>query len=131
VEHRLTPGRRAHPAARIKLKARECHATMTAADMTEERIREALRNVVDPEVGVNIVDLGLVYGIRITPDGVDVDLTMTSPACPMGDLVIDDAREALRRIVSGPCEIRVNLVWDPPWDSSRMSERAKRTLGWE
>jgi metal-sulfur cluster biosynthetic enzyme len=104
---------------------------MTAADMTEERIREALRNVVDPEVGVNIVDLGLVYGVRITPDGVDVDLTMTSPACPMGDLVIDDAREALRRIVSGPCEIRVNLVWDPPWDSSRMSERAKRTLGWE
>lgn len=99
--------------------------------MEDEDVREALRQVIDPEVGVNIVDLGLVYGVRITPDALEIDLTMTSPACPMGDLVVDDARDAVRRIAGERRDVRVNLVWEPAWEPSMMSERAKRTLGWE
>lgn len=99
--------------------------------MTEDSLREALREVIDPEVGVNVVDLGLVYDIRLKTEAVEVDLTMTSPACPLGDMVIDEARRALRRVVPGDREIRVNLVWDPPWGPAMMSEQARRVLGWQ
>ena len=70
----------------------------TANMPTEEAIRNALRNVIDPEVGMNVVDLGLVYGIEIAPNGVRVAMTMTTPACPMGSMITEDAREAIRDI---------------------------------
>ena len=97
---------------------------------TEEAIRAALRGVIDPEVGMNVVDLGLVYGIEIAPDRVRVAMTMTTPACPMGAMITEDAREAIRDIAPEAAEVDVQLVWDPPWDSSMMSEHAKQRFGW-
>jgi metal-sulfur cluster biosynthetic enzyme len=101
-----------------------------AALPTEERVREALRTVDDPEVGMNIVDLGLVYRIDIAPELVRVELTMTSPACPMGDLVTENARRAIGAV--WPLNVRVDvlLVWEPPWTPDLMSESARQTFGW-
>ena len=97
-------------------------ADQTANMPTEEAIRAALRSVIDPEVGMNVVDLGLVYGIEIAPDRV--------PACPMGSMSTEDAREAIRDIAPDGAEIVVDLVWDPPWSPERMTENAKRHFGW-
>ncbi len=96
----------------------------------EQAIRDALRKVIDPEAGMNVVDLGLVYGVRVNPSGIEVDLTMTSPACPMGEMIVREAREALAALAEAGGAITVNLVWDPPWSADRMSEAAKRHFGW-
>ncbi|OGT78567.1 MAG: hydroxylase [Gammaproteobacteria bacterium RIFCSPLOWO2_02_FULL_56_15] len=97
---------------------------------TEGAVRAALRRVMDPEVGMNVVDLGLVYGIDITPNRVHITMTMTTPACPMGSLIIDDARKVVRGIVPETAEIDVQLVWDPTWTPALMSGHAKRHFGW-
>jgi len=97
---------------------------------TEEQVREALRSVDDPEVGINIVDLGLVYRVDITPERVRVELTMTTPACPMGDLITDHVRRAVGAMSPDGVGVDVELVWDPIWTPDRMSETAKQTLGW-
>lgn len=94
-----------------------------------DALRAALRTVIDPEVGMNIVDLGLVYDLSLLEDTVRVDLTMTSPACPMGELIVDEARAALAR-VQPAATIVIHLVWEPPWDPSRISEGARARLGW-
>ena len=96
---------------------------------TEERVREALRSVDDPEVGMNIVDLGLVYRIDIAPELVRVELTMTTPACPMGELITDKARRAVAAVLPQNVAVEVVLVWEPPWTSARMSPAAKQKLG--
>jgi metal-sulfur cluster biosynthetic enzyme len=101
------------------------------ADVDVERVRDALRTVIDPEAGVNIVDLGLVYGIEVMPDAVEVLLTMTSAACPMAEMVLDDVRAALERLLPPQVWVEVVLVWDPPWTPERMSAAARRQFGWE
>lgn len=95
-----------------------------------DAILAALRTVIDPEAGVNIVDLGLVYRTDVLDDAVEVDMTTTSPACPMGDMMVDAAESALRTIVPVSHAIRVRLVWSPPWEPSRMSEAAKKHFSW-
>lgn len=95
-----------------------------------EQVRQALRRVVDPEVGINIVDLGLVYGIEVGTAEIRIVLTMTSPACPMSDLVMSDAKDAVRALVDDATQISLDLVWNPPWDPSKMSDKARSTLGW-
>ncbi|MCL4802169.1 MAG: metal-sulfur cluster assembly factor [Burkholderiales bacterium] len=97
---------------------------------TEDDVRDALMTVMDPEAGMNIVDLGLVYGIELKPDGVYVDVTMTSPACPATGQVVDEARAAIRRIAPRDARVMVNVVWDPPWTPERMSDLARTTFGW-
>lgn len=97
---------------------------------TSEQLRNTLRSVVDPEVGVNIVDLGLVYQVEVTPEAVKVLLTMTSPACPLSDLVIADAESAVRAVVPEAVPVSIELVWSPPWDPSMMSDKARENLGW-
>jgi len=97
---------------------------------TEEHLRDALRRVDDPEVGMNIVDLGLVYNIDIAPGRVHVDLTMTTPACPMGDLITANALRALGAALPPDTAVDVALVWDPPWTPDMMSESARQTFGW-
>lgn len=95
----------------------------------DDALYEALRGVLDPEVGVNIVDLGLVYAVACTGEGVRVDLTLTSPACPLGETMMREVRTALREAgVSGPIEIAI--VWDPPWRPEMMSATARAELGW-
>ena len=97
---------------------------------TEERVGEALRLVDDPEVGMNIVDLGLVYRIDIAPDLVRVELTMTTPACPMGDLITENAHRAVRAALPEGVRIEIALVWEPPWTPDMMSDSARQTFGW-
>ena len=98
--------------------------------MTEPDVREALRSVEDPEAGMNIVDLGLVYAIVAQPGRVLVEMTMTSPACPVGPYLVDEAAAAIRMLAAEGTEVRVDLVWEPPWTPERMSPQARSRFGW-
>ena len=93
-------------------------------------LRDALRDVIDPEVGVNIVDLGLVYRLESTAGGIRLDLTMTSPACPMGESIAAEAEYVLAENLPEGANVEVNIVWDPPWSPSLMSDRARNALDW-
>ncbi len=105
---------------------------MSQSEMpTREIVLNILHNVIDPEVGVNIVDLGLVYGVEISGNKLRVDLTMTTPACPMGDMILDDARRALAGLAPADAEIDLNLVWEPPWSPDKMSDNARDHFGWD
>jgi metal-sulfur cluster biosynthetic enzyme len=97
---------------------------------SEESVRTALRNVIDPEAGMNIVDLGLVYGIAIAPDSVHITMTMTTPACPLSAMIMEDAQREIRAVTPAAAEIDVQLVWEPPWNASMLSEHAKEHFGW-
>ena len=99
------------------------------APMSNE-ILEALRHVVDPEVGINVVDLGLVYEARLQDGHARVVMTMTTAACPLGESIADEARAAIRRNVPGVTAVSVDLVWEPPWQPSMMSAAARERLGW-
>jgi len=79
---------------------------------------------------MNIVDLGLVYCINIGSRGVDVTMTMTTPACPMGGMIVDEARDAVQALLPDGAAAEVRLVWEPPWTPDMMSARAKETFGW-
>ena len=104
--------------------------SMQSVMPSEKDVRNILHNVIDPEVGINIVDLGLVYGVEISGNKLHIDLTMTTPACPMGDMILDDARQALAGLLPANAEIDINLVWEPPWSPDKMSEQAREHFGW-
>ena len=89
---------------------------------------EALRNVLDPELEIDIVSLGLVYAIRLDETGLVVDMTLTTPGCPVSELLPTEAAEALRRALPQH-PVRVDIVWDPPWSPERMSDDALVALG--
>jgi metal-sulfur cluster biosynthetic enzyme len=92
-----------------------------------ERLWAALAEVQDPEMPVNLVDLGVIYGI-VEKDGVvDVDLTFTAMGCPASDFILEDVRERLLR-EAGIKAVRVNVVWDPPWTSARMTQDGRDAL---
>ena len=93
-------------------------------------IEAALRQVVDPEVAMTVVDVGLVYGVVVSDDRVNVVMTMTSAACPVTDVIVGDVEAELDRVVPPQMKIRVDLVWEPAWTHDRMSERAKAFMGW-
>lgn len=99
--------------------------------LTEATVREALREVIDPEVGLNIVDVGLVYDVRLLEGAVQIDLTMTSPACPLGGMISDQVRAVVSRLAPPNTRVAVELVWDPPWNPSMMSEEARQRFGWK
>ena len=94
-------------------------------------VEAALRKVVDPEMSVNIVDLGLVYGIEARPGYGRVKVTMTSAACPVVEVIVDDVGHAMLRVLGEDADVAVEVVWDPPWGPERMSEKARHALGWE
>ena len=96
----------------------------------ESAIHDALREVEDPEAGMNIVDLGLVYSVEVAPGTVTIDMTMTTAACPMADMIVDDVRERVAAAMPAETVIDVRLVWDPPWTPERMSEAARQHFGW-
>jgi len=98
--------------------------------MTEDEVREALRGVEDPEAGMSIVDLGLVYGVEIAPSRIQVRMTMTSPACPVAPYIVEEAVAAIRAAAAGVPDVDVQLVWDPPWTPERMSAAARERFGW-
>jgi len=97
--------------------------------VTEEAIREALKEVYDPEIPFNIVDLGLIYNIDIREGGqVNILMTLTTPWCPVGPFLAEQVREVVK-LVPGVEEVEVEITFDPPWDPSMMSEEAKEGLG--
>jgi metal-sulfur cluster biosynthetic enzyme len=96
----------------------------------ESAVRDALCQVLDPEAGMNIVDLGLVYGIEVSEAAVRIDLTMTSAACPMADAIVDEVVAAVASVVAPEVPVDVTLVWDPPWTPERMSDLARQHFGW-
>ncbi len=99
--------------------------------MTSDQVREALRRVVDPEIGINVVDLGLVYDVTIRDTDVRVAMTMTTRACPLHDMIVRDAESAIRAVLPEARSVHVAMVWEPPWNPGMMTEAAKRQLGWE
>ena len=97
----------------------------------EQRIIEVLKTVFDPEIPVNIYDLGLIYKIDLQDDGaLDIDMTFTAPSCPAADFIIDDVRTKVSAI-KGVATANVNMVFEPEWDKSMMSEEARVELGFE
>lgn len=97
--------------------------------MTQEQILEALKQVIDPELGINIVDLGLVYSVEIKDGQVQVAMTMTTPACPLHTYLTSMAEAAIWQRVPEVKSVEIILVWDPPWHPAMMSEAAKQQLG--
>lgn len=102
--------------------------TVQAAE-NEDLIVESLREVYDPELGMSIVDLGLVYGIETQGDEVNVRMTFTSMGCPMGPQIVEDVKQAIQSI-GGISDVSVDIVWSPAWNPSMMSEDAKLELGY-
>ena len=99
-----------------------------ATELTSEQedVLEALRDVVDPELGINVVDLGLVYGVDVDAERVaTIDMTLTSAACPLTDVIEDQARDALDGVVA---DFRINWVWMPPWGPENITEDGREQL---
>jgi metal-sulfur cluster biosynthetic enzyme len=91
-----------------------------------EDLLEALRDVVDPELGINVVDLGLVYGVAVGQDRIaTIDMTLTSAACPLTDVIEDQTRDALEGLVN---DFRINWVWLPPWGPDKITEDGREQL---
>lgn len=93
-------------------------------------IEQALMRVIDPEVAMTIVDVGLVYGVTLTDQRLHAVITMTSAACPVTDIILEEVQAELERVAPQGTEVDVELVWDPPWNTDRMSPRAKAFMGW-
>ncbi len=103
-------------------------AGLSPAELTPEQadVLEALRDVVDPELGINVVDLGLVYGVDVDDERIaTIDMTLTSAACPLTDVIEDQAREALEGLVA---EFRINWVWLPPWGPESITDDGREQL---
>jgi metal-sulfur cluster biosynthetic enzyme len=100
-------------------------------DMPDESaVRDALRTVDDPEAGMNIVELGLVYTIKVSDAAISVDMTMTTPACPVADVITEEATAAIQAIAPPGTDVQVQLVWEPFWTPAMMSGVAKDFFGW-
>jgi metal-sulfur cluster biosynthetic enzyme len=97
--------------------------------INDDLVRDALRQVIDPELGENLVDLGLIYGITIEDSSVVVDLTLTTPGCPLHASLHAAAERAIRLMVPGVERVLINLVWEPRWTPDRINPDAKRRLG--
>lgn len=106
---------------------------MTQEEKTQiaERIVDVLKTVYDPEIPVNIYDLGMIYKIEVNDDGtVDMDMTFTAPSCPAADFILEDVRTKIES-VNGVKSANVNLVFEPAWNQSMMSEEARIELGFD
>lgn len=105
--------------------------TQQEKSQIEERIVDVLKTVYDPEIPVNIYDLGLIYKIDLSDDGtLDIDMTFTAPSCPAADFIIEDVRTKVEA-VNGVKSANVNMVFEPEWDKSMMTEEARVELGFD
>ena len=96
--------------------------------VTEQQVYEALQECYDPEIPINLVDLGLIYNVQVVDDNVNVVMTLTAPGCPAHSFISAEVRHRLSQI-PGVKSANVQVVWEPPWDPSRLSEAAKKRLG--
>lgn len=117
----------------LPMNKHDYYISMTQEEKTtiEERVVEMLRTVYDPEIPVNIYDLGLIYRIELSDDGsLEIDMTFTAPSCPLADFIFEDVRQKVES-VEGVTSATVNLVFEPVWDQSMMSEEARLELGFD
>jgi metal-sulfur cluster biosynthetic enzyme len=111
------------PAGPVAAQGAGVTAELTAE---QEDVLEALRDVVDPELGINVVDLGLIYGVDVDAERIaTIDMTLTSAACPLTDVIEDQAREALEGVVA---DFRINWVWMPPWGPESITDDGREQL---
>jgi metal-sulfur cluster biosynthetic enzyme len=103
---------------------------MTASSLSPGQLLESLMYVIDPEVGINIVDLGLIYAVSVTGSTARVEMTLTTPGCPLHDTIKEAVDRALLTDHPSLAEVDVQLVWDPRWNVEFISEEGKRQLGW-
>ena len=103
-------------------------APAAAESISPDQVKLALRKVKDPELGLNIVDLGLVYDIVVTNNDIHVDMTLTSPGCPAGPQIMTDVERALQAL-PGAGEVELNLVWSPYWTPERIEPRVRAYMG--
>ena len=96
--------------------------------VSADQVKAALRKVKDPELNLNIVDLGLIYGIAVEGAKVNIDMSLTSPGCPSGPEIMTDAEQQIRSI-PGVADVAMNLVWSPPWTPERIEPRVRAYLG--
>jgi len=96
--------------------------------VTKENVLEALKECYDPEIPVNIVDLGLIYGVEVNGSKVRVKMTLTAPGCPMSGFIAEDVKEKVS-VLKGVKKVDVDVVFDPPWTPEMMSKTAKKQLG--
>ncbi len=96
--------------------------------LSADQVRLALRRVKDPEVGLNIIDLGLIYEVTVDGADVNVDMSLTSPGCPAGPQILHEAEEQVRSL-AGVGAVSINLVWSPPWTPDRIEPRVRAYLG--
>ena len=108
--------------------APEAPAGAPADAVTLDQVKLALRRVKDPELNLNIVDLGLVYDMAVEHDTVRIDMSLTSPGCPSGPEIMGDAEQQLRSL-PGVRDVQMNLVWSPPWTPERIEPRVRAYLG--
>jgi metal-sulfur cluster biosynthetic enzyme len=106
------------------------HKEMAAAGEDHLRALECLYQVIDPEIGINIVDLGLVYNLDLRGETAYVDMTMTTPACPLHEYLASGVESAILDSMPSVRSVDVHLTFDPPWDPAMMSGAAKHALGW-
>ena len=97
--------------------------------VTKEEVLEVLKNVYDPEIMMNVVDIGLVYRVEVTTETVEIDYTLTYPGCPAGDMISNEIIATIQDF-SGIKDVRANLVWSPPWGPERMSEEVRISMGY-
>lgn len=103
-------------------------APTPAGSITEDQVKLALRRVKDPELNLNILDLGLIYGIAVEGNDVKIDMSLTSPGCPSGPEIMTDAEQQLKAM-DGIGTVTMNLVWSPPWTPDRIEPRVRAYLG--
>ena len=96
--------------------------------VTEDTVFEAVKEIIDPEVGINIVDMGLIYGVDIEDETVNITMTLTSPGCPAGGQLINGTQHVTQQL-EGVEEVNINVVWTPRWTPEMMTEEAKDELG--
>ncbi len=114
------------PSDRVVDQLPDVDLTELSAAGTEEDLWEALKDVVDPELGINVVDLGLIYGLHLEEDNtVTIDMTLTSAACPLTDVIEDQTNTALEDLVNG---FAINWVWMPPWGLEKITEDGREQL---
>ena len=96
-----------------------------AGTLTTEDVEEAMKDVVDPELGINVVDLGLLYDVHIDGNDVVLDMTLTSAACPLTDVIMDQTQQALSAIAT---DVAINWVWMPPWGPDKITDDGREML---
>jgi FeS assembly SUF system protein len=98
--------------------------------VSKEDVMKVLKECYDPEIGISLVDLGLIYDVKVDKDKVRIKMTLTTPGCPMHSMMAEDVKEKVSKI-KGVKSVNIDLVFDPPWTPDKMSEEAKKMLGFK